>query len=184
MKSTFTIFFILLNVFLSASELAYFDVQYEQSTFYIYWQTYNENATEFHVYISADGYNYELIDVIDAYNDEINSYELDHSLTINSSKYYFKLVELVQDSSNLLAVAVVNNINKSKVFYPTFTRDIIKLNKDFNKHDIQIFDCFGQLVEEINYSLSNRQLNVKKLTKGRYFIVFNNEDTDLFIKIE
>ena len=181
MKTIFTCLLTFLFFTSSASKLIYFDVTYENSVFYIYWQTCNETAKSFDIYISIDGHNYDLIATQEAYNDSVNSYEVEHKKSNNNKKTYLKLVEVCDNNSNLLAVTVANVIN-NRYFYPVFTKDFILFKKDFNENEIQIFDCLGRLIQSNEYKLSNRQLNVKNLSKGQYFIVFNDNDTDIFIK--
>lgn len=160
------------------------------------WRTVSEsNTSNFTIYRSIDGVNFDLIDVVKAagnslsalnYNIKDNSYPKDYPVI------YYKLETTDLDGkisySKVIALKVTIQDHASKL-YPNPAKDKITLAYYSSKQEVirfQLVDVNGQVLiykdKMVENGINQIDFEISKLADGSYFIKGGNS-TNKFIKL-
>ncbi len=149
------------------------------------WHTANEvNVSHFYVQRSLNGKDFTTIGKVKANGASYNEYSfIDNSLlsTVDSRPltYYYRIVSVDRDGktsfSNVKEITI-NNQQQTISIYPNPAKNYINVvGKNLKK--IQLLDCFGRVVLQVDHPTERQIIDTRQLSKGMYFINITHTQT-------
>lgn len=181
---------------LTPVELANFSAKEQNENSVLSWETATEiNNKEFIVEFSTDGIDFERIGQVAGFGttNQTQFYTFTHfdSFKKNNDKQtlYYRLKQVDYDgtfthsSIQSLKVRATNNENKTVIYpNPVYSGQDIHIWNEDTIQSFIVISSMGQIVhEEENIQTNEFTLNVSSLSKGTYFIYFQNGVISKFV---
>jgi Secretion system C-terminal sorting domain len=150
------------------------------------WTTANEiNVSHFNIQRSTNGRDFIPIGQVKAQNKSNNEYQFTDLLTINNLLliFYYRIQSVDKDGrlsySEIKKISTINYQLSIKVYPNPATNYVVIATK--NAKLINITDCLGRIIQQLNNPAEHQTINTKQLPKGIYYITafYNNGNSQV-----
>lgn len=155
------------------------------------WTTAREkNFSHFELQRSADGINYDKIDIIKGKNVESGSSYVYTDLHPSANKNFYRLLLMDKDGQSFTSDVVEVNTKSatgiSFTVHPNPVKDLLQINisgKPEGKATVQILDVIGRIIKTQTIANNYLSVDMSGLHSGTYFVKYIDDRNALVTKV-
>ncbi len=153
----------------------------------IQWTTSAElNTKSFELEHSSDGITFTQIATVAATDNTNNNYSaVDNNIAGGKMYYRLKMIDIDGRYTYSQVIWINNGNSKGIVIYPNPATNTVNINMGYLqalKTKASVYNADGKLIENIEISDNQLQIDISGYTKGKYFIRFTDGAVRSFIK--